>query len=94
MLWVNESTDFTRVLAKFFNSRFLELGGKILEEQRFTTGQKDFSEAVLRLKKLSPQPDAMFISGNPEDAVPTVQSLRSSGIDLPLLSRSGSVPTH
>jgi len=89
VLWVNESTDFTQVLAKFFKERYLGLGGKIVDEQLFKSGQTEFSTAIDRLKKQSPQPDAVFISGNPGDAASTVQQIREAGIELPILSGDG-----
>ncbi|MCP5451487.1 MAG: ABC transporter substrate-binding protein [Gammaproteobacteria bacterium] len=89
VVWTNESTDFTRVLAKFFKEHYLALGGRIADEQLFKSGQRDFSDPIQKLKNLSPQPDAVFISGNPEDAVPTVQQLRDAGIKLPILSGDG-----
>lgn len=88
-MWTNESTDFTRALARYFKEHFVALGGKIVDEQLFKSGQKDLSAMVRRLKKLSPQPDVVFISGNPEDAVPTIQQIRDSGIKLPILSGDG-----
>jgi branched-chain amino acid transport system substrate-binding protein len=75
--------------AKFFKERYLALGGRIADEQFFKSGQQDFSDPIQKLKNLSPQPDAVFISGNPEDAVPTVQQLRNAGIQLPILSGDG-----
>ncbi|MCP5197240.1 MAG: ABC transporter substrate-binding protein [Gammaproteobacteria bacterium] len=89
VVWINESTDFTRVLAQFFKEHYLKLGGKIVGEHSFAADQREFSAAVENLKKLSPQPDAVFISGNPEDAAPTVQQLREAGIHLPILSGDG-----
>ncbi|MCP5126628.1 MAG: ABC transporter substrate-binding protein [Gammaproteobacteria bacterium] len=88
-VWINESTDFTRVLAKFFKEHYRELGGKIVEEYTFQADQRDFSTAIENLKQLSPQPDVIFISGNPEDAMPTVQQLREARIQLPILSGDG-----
>ncbi len=89
VLWINSSTDFTRVLARYFKERFHHLGGAVDDEERFTTGQDDFTEAIERLKKLAPRPDVVFISGNPQDAVPTVTALRRAGIALPILSGDG-----
>lgn len=89
VLWIDESTDFTRILAKYFKQRFIELGGVIVDEERFTTAQEEFSEAIERVKKSARRPDVVFVSGNPEDAVPTVRALRESGIELPILSGDG-----
>ncbi len=89
VVWINESTVFTRVLAKFFKEHYIALGGKIIEEQPFKSGQKDFSGSIQSLKKLSPRPDAVFISGNPTDAMSTVSRIRKAGIKLPILSGDG-----
>ncbi|MFC1834801.1 ABC transporter substrate-binding protein, partial [Thermodesulfobacteriota bacterium] len=89
VLWTNDSTDFTRVLAKYFKECYARLGGKIVLEQKFKAGLKDFSAFIESLKKLSPQPDAIFVSGNPEDAPGTVDQLRNAGIKLPILSGDG-----
>jgi len=89
VVWTNESTVFTRVLATFFKERYLALGGKIVEEKLFKSGRKDFSAFIKSLKKLSPRPDAVFVSGNPGDATPTVEELRNGGIKLPILSGDG-----
>lgn len=88
-IWRNESTHFTRLLAKFFKEHYLSLGGTVLDEQSFQEGRKDFSGLIRNLKKLTPQPEALFISGNPGDAVPTVDQLRKAGIKLPILSGDG-----
>lgn len=89
VVWTNESTVFTRVLARFFKDRYLAFGGKIVEEKLFKSGRKDFSGLIQSLQKLSPRPDAVFISGNPGDAKPTVEQLRNAGIKLPILSGDG-----
>ncbi len=89
VLWINESTVFTRVLARYFKEHYRALGGKIVHEHFFKSGQKDLSGFIGKLKKLSSQPDAVFISGNPEYAVPTVGQLRNAGIKLPILSGDG-----
>jgi branched-chain amino acid transport system substrate-binding protein len=89
VVWINQSTDFTRILAQFFKEHFLKLGGKIVGEYLFAADQREFSNAIENLKKLSPQPDAVFVSGNPEDAAPAVQQLRKAGIQLPILSGDG-----
>ncbi len=89
VLWTNESTVFTRTLATYFKERCLARGGAIVDEQLFKADRKDFSSFVQHIQKLSPQPEAIFVSGIPEDAVPTVEQLRKAGIMLPVLSGDG-----
>jgi branched-chain amino acid transport system substrate-binding protein len=89
VIWRDESTRFTRILAAYFKERYLALGGNILEEFSFKEGRRDFSALVRTVRKLAPQPDAIFISGNPGDAIPIVRQLRDAGLKLPLLSGDG-----
>jgi hypothetical protein len=42
---------FTKALSKFFKERFVEIGGKIILQDFFMMGDKDFSAQIARLKK-------------------------------------------
>lgn len=88
-LWTDTSTVFTRHLSRFFRMSYLAEGGRILGEHPFKHGQKDFSALVRALQAMKPQPDAIFIAGDPADAVPTVQQLRTAGVKMPILSGDG-----
>ena len=88
-LWTDVSMDFTRGLSSFFKKRFTRRGGKVVSEDFFKTGDKDFSGHVARLKALSPQPDAIFVSAVPGEAVQIVAQLRSEGVTMPILSGDG-----
>lgn len=89
VIWTDASMAFTRILAGFFRERFEKLGGKVVEEDYFKHGDTDFSPQIKRLKALSPQPDAIFVSAVPDEAVLTVDQLRKAGIVLPILSGDG-----
>lgn len=89
VIWTDTSMEFTRLLAKFFRERFESLGGRVVDEDVFKHGDTDFSALNKRLKALSPQPDALFVSAVPEEAVPTVDQIRKAGILLPILSGDG-----
>ena len=81
VVWTNESTDFTRVLAKFFKERYLALGGRIADEQFFKSGQ-GFSDPIQKLK-ISPQPDAVFISVIPKTRCPRYNSCETRESNFP-----------
>lgn len=89
VIWVDASMEFTKILAGFFRERFEKLGGKVVQEDYFRHGDTDFSSQIKRLKALSPQPDAIFVSAVPDEAVTTVDQLRKAGILLPILSGDG-----
>lgn len=89
VVWTDNSMDFTKALSKFFKERFIQLGGKIVLEDFFMTGDKDFSAQISRLKNASPRPDAVFISAIPNEAGLTVKQVRESGLELPIVSGDG-----
>jgi branched-chain amino acid transport system substrate-binding protein len=89
VVWTDNSMDFTKALSKFFKQRFTELGGKLIIEDFFMMGDKDFSAQIARLKAASPKPDAVFISAIPNEAGLTVKQIREAGLTLPIVSGDG-----
>lgn len=89
VLWTNTSTVFTRNLAKFFKKRWSQFKGAQLMEKKFEGGTRDFSSLIEDVKKMSQAPDFIYIAGNPENAKPTIEQLRRSGIKTPILSGDG-----
>ncbi|MFW6181265.1 MAG: ABC transporter substrate-binding protein [Spirochaetota bacterium] len=89
VVWTDNSMDFTKALSKFFKERFIQLGGQIVLEDFFMTGDKDFSAQISRLRNASPRPDAVFISAIPNEAGLTVKQIREAGLQLPIVSGDG-----
>ncbi|MCP4686674.1 MAG: ABC transporter substrate-binding protein [Desulfobacterales bacterium] len=89
VVWTDNSMDFTKALSKFYKQRFQALGGKVILEDFFMMGDKDFSAQIARLKNASPKADAVFISAIPNEAGLTVKQIRESGLTLPIVSGDG-----
>lgn len=89
VVWTDNSMDFTKALSKFFKQRFQERGGKLVLEDFFMMGDKDFSAQISRLKTASPKADAVFISAIPNEAGLTVKQIREAGLTLPIVSGDG-----
>lgn len=87
VVWTDNSMDFTKALSKFYKERHRELGGTIIHEDFFQTGDKDFSAHVTKLKNTDA--DAVFIAAIPNEAGVTVKQIRESGIDMPIISADG-----
>ncbi len=88
-LWTDVSMDFTRGLSSFFKKRFVRRGGKVVSQDFFKTGDKDFSGHVPRFKDLAPPPDAIFVSAVPGEAAIIVAQLRGEALNMPILSGDG-----
>lgn len=89
VVWTDNSMDFTKALSKFYKQRIGELGGKVVLEDFFMMGDKDFSAQIARLKSADPKPDAVFISAIPNEAGLTVKQIREAGLTLPIVSGDG-----
>ncbi len=88
-IWTDNSMDFTKALSKFYKQRIQKLGGKVVLEDFFMMGDKDFSAQIARLKNAKPKPDVVFISAIPNEAGLTVKQIREAGLKLPIVSGDG-----
>jgi branched-chain amino acid transport system substrate-binding protein len=88
-IWSDKSTEFTRVLCRFFKDRFLDIGGTIASEDVFLRKRKDFSALISKLRNSTPPPDAVFVSDASDEAVAIVSQLRKAGVTIPILSGDG-----
>jgi branched-chain amino acid transport system substrate-binding protein len=81
--------DYTKFLSKYFIDRFTEEGGKMLLEDTYKSGDKDFSAQLTKIKNLQPQPDFVFISAVPDDIGTIVKQARDQGVSLPIVGGDG-----
>jgi branched-chain amino acid transport system substrate-binding protein len=89
LLW-DKGTEYTTLLAKYFKSRYLEMGGKVVLEDTYTQGDTDFSAQITRLKALSPQPAILYVAAlQASDAGALAKQIRDAGIKLPMIGGDG-----
>ncbi len=88
---VDDQLDFTLFLAEYFKDRFddEDIGGQILAELPFSSGDTDFSAQMTDFAALDPQPDFWFFSAAPNEAGTTVRQARDAGLTQPILSGDG-----
>jgi len=88
LLW-DKGTEYTTLLAGYFKKRFAELGGKIVLEDTYQFGDKDYSAQIAKAKALPQQPDFYYISAMPDDIGTTVKQFRDAGIMGPIVGGDG-----
>jgi branched-chain amino acid transport system substrate-binding protein len=76
--------EYTLLLGKYFKERFMELGGNVVLEGTYQTGDKDFSAQITKLKGAGAMPDVLFISSGPDDIGTIVKQFRDAGVDKPI----------
>ena len=88
-LLVDKGMEYTLLLGKFFKDRFTELGGKVVLEDTYQTGDKDYSAQITKLKAQGTMPDLVYIAAGPDDVGTVVKQFRDSGIDKPIMGGDG-----
>jgi branched-chain amino acid transport system substrate-binding protein len=80
-------SDYSLGLAEFFTSKFKELGGEIVSEQNFQTGDSDFKGQLTRIRAANP--DALFIPAYYTEVGLIARQARQLGIKAVLLGGDG-----
>lgn len=74
-------------LANFFKERFLADGGKIVAEQKYSSGDKDFKAQLTAIKAANPE--GIFVPGYYTEAGLIAVQARQLGITVPLFGGDG-----
>jgi branched-chain amino acid transport system substrate-binding protein len=74
-------------LAEFFKRDFEKLGGKVVAEVSYTTGEKDFRAPLTKIK--AAQPDVIFIPAYYNDVALAAKQARDLGIKQVLFGGDG-----
>jgi branched-chain amino acid transport system substrate-binding protein len=80
-------SDYSLGLAEFFDKKFKELGGEIVSEQTFQTGDSDFKGQLTRIR--SAEPEAIFIPAYYTEVGLIARQARQLGIKAVLLGGDG-----
>ncbi len=79
--------DYSVGLAEFFIKDFTGSGGKIVKEQKYSSGDKDFKPQLTSIKATNP--DAIFVPGYYAEVSLIAKQARLLGIKAPLLGGDG-----
>src|SRR4030042_4118022 len=85
----DQGTEYTKLLSKYFKERYTELGGQVILDDSYQTGDKDFSAEIAKVKAASPPPDFLYIAAQPDDIGTIVKQFRDSGIDKAIMGGDG-----
>lgn len=85
----DSAMEYTMTLAKYMKERFEKVGGKVLLEDTYQTGDTDYSSQIARLKNLKDKPEVLFVSAGPDDCGLIVKQLREAGIFIPVVGGDG-----
>ncbi len=88
-LLIDKGMEYTLLLGKYFKERFVELGGKIVLEDTYQGGDKDFSAQITKLKGQKVTPDLLYIASGPDDVGTIIKQFRDSGVKKPIMGGDG-----
>ena len=78
-----QSSSYARLLHGYFETRFKQLGGKVLAVRPYTP-------ATIKAKvKGLPQADLVYLAAQPDDVAAAIAALREAGIAAPILGGDG-----
>jgi len=88
-LLIDKGMEYTLLLGKYFKDRFTELGGKVVLEDNYQTGDKDYSAQITKLRGLKAAPDMLYIAAGPDDVGTIVKQFRDAGVKKPIMGGDG-----
>ena len=85
----DNSTEYTTLLAKYFDAAYTHGGGQILSRDDYKSGDKSFTAQITKLKAQSQKPDMLYISAMPDDIGLVVKQMRQAGVMQPIVGGDG-----
>lgn len=85
----DNSTEYTTLLAKYFEEALVHGGGKIVLRDDYKSGDRSFTAQITKLKAFSPKPEVLFISAQPDDVGLVVKQMRQAGVTQPIVGGDG-----
>jgi branched-chain amino acid transport system substrate-binding protein len=86
-IYIDNSSDYSKGVAQFFEESFVKNGGKIVAKEAFLQKDQDFKATLTKIKATNP--DVIFIPAYYEEVGKIVKQARELGITVPLLGTDG-----
>lgn len=88
LVW-DKGTEYTTLLGKYFKDAYAKAGGKLLGEETYKSGDKNFSAQITKIKALKTKPDVLYIAAMPDDIGTVVKQFRQAGLTQPIVGGDG-----
>jgi branched-chain amino acid transport system substrate-binding protein len=82
VIYCDNSSDYGKGLAQYFEKTFTENGGTILAKEGFVKDDRDFRAALTKIKGLNP--DFIYVPGYYQEVAPLIKQARELGITVPM----------
>lgn len=85
----DNASEYTTLLAKYFEEALTHDGGKIVLRDDYKSGDRSFTAQITKLKAFTPKPDVLFVSAQPDDIGLVVKQMRQAGVHQPIMGGDG-----
>lgn len=89
LIVVDNTSDYSKGLAKSFETEWLKLGGKLATTDELSYSQKDSDFSTLIRKMIRYKPDVVFLPGYYEEVGKILKQARALGLTVPFLGGDG-----
>lgn len=86
-IFTERHSDYSKGLAEYFAKTFVGLGGKVVSEEFYNSGDTQFDTALDAIRKSQPQ--ALYIPGYYKDVALIAREARKRGLQTQLLGGDG-----
>jgi branched-chain amino acid transport system substrate-binding protein len=84
---VDNSSDYSKGLAKFFKDAFIKGGGSITAEEAYLENDQDFKAILTKIK--ASNPDVIYVPGYYDEVGKIIKQAREVGITAPFVGGDG-----
>lgn len=87
VIFVDNSSDYSKGLAAFFKQAYLAKGGQIAGEEAYLQKDTDFKAVLTKIKTMNPE--VLYVPGYYEEVGKIIKQARELGMDLPIVGGDG-----
>lgn len=84
---VDAASDYSKGLTKNFKDTYTKLGGQVVSEESYQTGEKDFKAVLTNIK--AKNPEVLYVPGYYEEVGLVIRQARELGLNVPILGGDG-----
>lgn len=87
VVYIDNSSDYAKGLAKYFEEEFVKAGGEIVGKEAYLQKDTDFKATLTKIKSVNP--DVIFVPGYYQEVGLIIKQARDMGITAPLIGGDG-----
>ena len=87
VIFVDNSSDYSKGLASFFKQAYTSKGGEIVGEEAYLQKDTDFKAVLTKIKTMNPE--ILYVPGYYEEVGKIIKQARELGMNLPIVGGDG-----